>query len=228
MSTILLADPVGTRLMLERTCLMRHPHEIVEARTGSDAVRRARERRPRLILFAGDLVDMDGAAFCAAIRGDATTRETSLLMIVARDSDEAVRRAMAAGANDCLVFPLNRHDLDRKLGIYLHIEPRRDARFLVQARVESARERGFFLGTSVNLSASGMLLEALTDFKIGETVHIRFFLPGVPREIEAQARIVRSEVRPGVRQYGLHFDAIRPEHAECIRTFAVPDGAPEA
>jgi CheY-like chemotaxis protein len=227
MSTILLADPVGTRLMLERTCLMRHPHEIVEARTGSEAVRQARERHPRLILFAGDLVDMDGAAFCRAVRGDASIRNASLLMIVARESDEAVRRSMEAGANDCLIFPLHRHDLDRKLGIYLNIEPRREARFLVQARVESARDRGFFLGTSVNLSASGMLLEALTDFRVGETVHIRFFLPGVPKEVEAQARIVRSEVRPGIRRYGLRFDAIRPDHADRIRSFTRSDGASE-
>ena len=222
MHTILLADPVGTRLMLERTCLMRHPHTVVEARTGSEALLLAREHHPRLILLAGDLIDMDAAAFCRSIRGSGETRETSLLLVVSKESDQTVRAAMEAGANDCLVFPLNRLDLDRKLGIYLNIEPRRDARFLVQAKVESARDRGFFLGTSVNLSASGMLLEALTTFHIGDRIHIRFFLPGNPREIETQATVVRADAHPGVRRYGLHFDAITAGDADLIHFFSAP------
>ena len=222
MHTILLADPVGTRLMLERTCLMRHPYTVVEARTGSEALRLAMERRPRLILFPGDLGDMDAAAFCRSIRGAWATRETSLLLVVSRESDLVVRAAMEAGANDCLLFPLNRLDLDRKLGIYLNIEPRRDARFLVQAKVESARDRGFFLGTSINLSVTGMLLEALTTFQIGDEVRIRFFLPGVPREIAAQACVVRADAHPGVRRYGLRFDAIEAEDADLIRLFSKP------
>lgn len=226
MHTILLADPVGTRLMIERTCLIRHPHAVVEARCGSEALEVARRRRPRLILFPGDMGDMDAAAFCRAIRGDGATRETSLLLVVTRESDQTVCSAMEAGANDCLVFPLNRLDLDRKLGIYLNIEPRRDARFLVQAKVEAVRDRGFFLGTSVNLSASGMLLEALTTFKIGDRVHMRFFLPGVPREIDVQAVVVRADAHPGVRRYGLHFDAIAAADAELIRSYSVP-GAEE-
>lgn len=223
MHTILLADPVGTRLMLERTCLMRHPHAVLEARTGGEALRLARERHPRLILFPGDLGDMDASSFCRSIRGDGATRGTSLLLVVSKENDQTVRAAMEAGANDCVVFPLNRLDLDRKLGIYLNIEPRRDARFLVQAKVESVRDRGFFLGTSVNLSASGMLLEALTTFKSGDRVHIRFFLPGIPREIEAQAEVVRADIHPGVRRYGLRFEAIEVDDADLIRSFSDRD-----
>jgi len=220
MHTILLAEPVGTRRMLERTCLMRHPHAVVEARTGKEALTLAREHHPRLILFAVDLVDLTAVEFCRTIRADEETRETSLLLAVARESDQAVREIMEAGANDCVVFPLNRLDLDRKLGIYLNIEPRRDSRFLVQAKVEAGRDRGFFLGTSVNLSASGMLLEALTPFQVGDPVHIRFFIPGVPHEIEARARVVRSDAQPGVRRYGLHFDSIGAAEAGLIRSFA--------
>lgn len=220
--TILLADPVGTRLMLERTCLIRHPHTVVEARCGSEALSLARRHHPRLIIFPGDMGDMDAPSFCRAIRGDGGTRGTSLLLVVTRKRDQTVRAAMEAGANDCLVFPLNRMDLDRKLGIYLNIEPRRDARFLVQAKVEAVRDRGLFLGTSVNLSASGMLIESLTTFKIGDQVHIRFFLPGNPREIDARAVVVRADAHPGVRRYGLRFDAIAPADAELIRSYSLP------
>jgi CheY-like chemotaxis protein len=220
MPTILLADPVGTRLMLEKTCLMRHRHTVLEARNGAEGLRLAREHHPRLILFAAALEDMDGASFCRAIRGEDGTRATSLLLVVARENDQEVRAIMEAGANDCLVFPLNRLDLDQKIGIYLSIEPRRNARFLVQAKVESASRRGFFLGTSVNLSASGMLMEAFTPFQPGDRVHIRFFLPGIPTEIEAEASVIRSEAHPGVRRYGLHFERISATDADLIRSFA--------
>ena len=221
MKTILLTDPVYTRLMLERTCLSRRGHALLEAHTGSQGLKLAREHHPHLILFPTNLGDLDGAAFCKAIREDPGTRHASLLLVVSNDSDEAVRRVMQAGANDFLTMPLRHWDLDHKLSIFLNIETRKTVRILVQTQVYTPVNRGFLLGTSINVSASGLLLESHAVFAEGASMHLRFFLPGIPKQIDAEARVVRVEKHPGVLRYGLHFDRIEKEDMELLRQFAL-------
>jgi CheY-like chemotaxis protein len=219
MKTILLADPSYTRLMLERTCLGRRGHSIVEAHTGSQGLEQARAHRPHLVLFSYHLGDMNADAFCRAVREDDRTRRTSLLLVVATEPEEIVRRVLGAGANAVITMPLQNAELDEKLATYLNIESRKSVRVIVHTRVQAQSPAGFFLCTSVNLSASGMLLESHAAYAPGTPMDLRFFLPGHPHQIETASHIVRVEEHRGTKCYGVRFDAMDAEHTRLLRQF---------
>ena len=217
MKTILLADPNSTRLLLEKTCLSRRGLHLLEARSGIHALDLAREHLPHLAFFPSQLGDMDGATFCRSIRGDERTRNSSLILVVSNDADEAVNRALQAGANDVLTLPLQPRVLDHKLSVFLNIETRKAVRTLVQVQIYTPERRGLFLGTSVNLSASGMLLESKADHAVGSRLRMQFYLDGHVRPIETEALVARIEFLPGMRRYGLRFETIAAEDARAIR-----------
>ena len=219
MKTILLVDPSYTRLMFEKTCLGRRGHYIVEAHNGAQGLALARAHRPQLILCSFQLGDMAAAAFCRALRDDPRTRRTSLLLVVANEPEETVARVLNAGVNDTLTMPLQNAELDQRLATYLNIESRKSVRVIVQARVQSESPHGFSLGTSVNVSASGMLLETHGGYAEGTQMELRFFLPGHPRQIEAVSRIVRVEERTGESLYGVRFDSIASTDMLLLRQF---------
>ncbi|MEJ5166728.1 MAG: PilZ domain-containing protein [Thermoanaerobaculia bacterium] len=216
---ILLVDPVYTRLLLEKTCLSRKEYQIFTSQKGSEGLKKAREIKPHLILFSSSLGDIDGAIFCKKIREDEETRKTSLLLVVAKEEDHKVSEIMASGCNDFITFPLNKLILDQKLGIYLNIATRKAARIMVQIKIEAKSYQGFHLGTSVNLSKSGMLLETPINLNREEEIFLKFFLPKSLKQIETKAMVVREENLKNLKRYGLKFVEMDPDFEKMVEEF---------
>lgn len=78
--------------------------EIVEASTGSDGLREARENRPDLIILDVGLPDMDGRDAVKTLRQDGD--HTPVLLLTGHDSDDDEVRGLEAGANDYVVKPI--------------------------------------------------------------------------------------------------------------------------
>lgn len=220
---ILIVDPVYTRLLLEKTCLSRKEYKIFTSSIGSEGYQKAKEVKPNLILFSADLVDLDGADFCRKIRSDEETKKTSLILIVAKDDDSKINEIMSSGCNDFITFPLNKLILDQKLGVYLNIATRRAARIMVQMKIETKSFQGFHLGTSINLSKTGMLLETPITLCIGEEIYLKFFLPKNLKQIETKALVVREEKIGNLKRYGLKFINLDSEYERMIDLFTKCD-----
>lgn len=216
---ILVVDPVYTRLLLEKTCLSRKEYQIFTSQKGSEGLQKVREIKPNLVLFSAHLGDMEGADFCKNIRKDEETKKTSLILVVAKDDDHKVSEIMASGCNDFITFPLNKLILDQKLGIYLNIATRKAARIMVQIKIETKSYQGFHLGTSVNLSKSGMLLETPINLNKGEEIFLKFFLPKNLKKIETKALVVREEDFKNLKRYGLKFIEINQDFEKIIEEF---------
>lgn len=216
---ILIVDPVYTRLLLEKTCLSRKEYKIFTSQKGSEGLQIAGEIKPNLILFSSHLGDIDGASFCKSIRKDEETKKTSLILVVAKDDDHKVSEIMASGCNDFITFPLNKLILDQKLGIYLNIATRKAARIMVQIKIEAKSHQGFHLGTSVNLSKSGMLLETPINLNKGEEIFLKFFLPKTLKQVETKAMVVREENFKNLKRYGLKFLELDREYEKIIENF---------
>jgi CheY-like chemotaxis protein len=93
--------------------------EVVTALTGKVAISRAKEYRPDLVLLDVMLPDMDGYEVCNELRDLPGTSLTPIIFISAVSSDKHVQRAMAAGATDYLVKPLNTADIKELVNRYL-------------------------------------------------------------------------------------------------------------
>ncbi len=155
---ILLVDHSRGSLMFQETILRRRETIIITALSGSEALLKARDEQPQLVIFSFDLFDMTAPEFCREIRSDSVTRGISLLLVSERETDHP-DLCLAAGCNDVIYRPLQRIELDGKVQKLTSIPVRRELRTITKIEVSLEKNGRFYLGRSVNVSSTGMLIE---------------------------------------------------------------------
>ncbi|PYQ61372.1 MAG: hypothetical protein DMF58_05145 [Acidobacteria bacterium] len=216
---ILLVDQSRGALLFQETILRRREALISTALAGSEGLQKAREEQPQLIMFGFDLFDMSAPEFCREIRSDERTRTISLLLVCERDNAQHEDLCLAAGANDVIYRPLQRHDLDAKINRLTTIPTRRDLRTLTRIEVSLEKNGRFLIGRSLNISATGMLLELDRVLPGDGKLRLHFYLPGEPTPLQIEAEVLRSEFVGTMAKYGLHFVEVNDEERERIEKF---------
>lgn len=89
--------------------------EVVTARDGEEAVERAREHQPALILLDIDMPRKDGYQACEEIKGDPTTRSARVIILTAFAQEFQKRRALAAGADEVMTKPFSPRKLRERI-----------------------------------------------------------------------------------------------------------------
>jgi len=87
--------------------------ELHEAADGLEALEVARREQPTLVFLDVDMPELDGISACRALREDARTGETTIVMLTAAHGDSVERRAEEAGADLFLTKPFSPLDLLR-------------------------------------------------------------------------------------------------------------------
>jgi PAS domain S-box-containing protein len=109
---ILVVDDHKDRLHIHSRLLRQAGYRILEAATGSEGLRIAREQRPDLVLLDAVLTDMDGLEVCRRIKADDDLAGTFVLLLSPHHSASDKRASgleasgLEAGADDHLVFPV--------------------------------------------------------------------------------------------------------------------------
>jgi len=216
---ILLVDQSRGALLFQETILRRREAVISTAIAGSEGLKKARDEQPQLIMFGFDLFDMSAPEFCREIRSDERTRGISLLLVCERDAAQHQDLCLAAGCNDVIYRPLQRNDLDAKITSLTTIPSRRDLRTLTRIEVSLEKSGRFLIGRSLNISATGMLLE-LDRVLPGEgALRLHFYLPGEPSPMQIDAEVLRAEFVGTMAKYGLRFTELGEEERERIERF---------
>lgn len=78
---------------------------IVTANRGQEALHKAREWRPHLVVLDINIPDGDGFEVCERLAASKECRHTIVLAMTSDSNPERVRRIVAAGARECLVKP---------------------------------------------------------------------------------------------------------------------------
>ena len=190
--------------MFQETILRRRETIIITALSGSEALLKARDEQPQLIIFAFDLFDMTAPEFCREIRSDAATRGVSLLLVCERETDHA-DLCLAAGCNDIIYRPLQRVELDGKVQKLTSIPVRRELRTITKIEVSLEQNGRFYLGRSVNVSSNGMLIEVDRVLPGDGRIRLHFFLPGDAKPMQIEAEVLRAEFAGSMAKYGVHF-----------------------
>lgn len=116
---ILIVDDSVTSLMWQKMILKGGPYEVITAQDGEEAVAKAVEERPDLILLDVVMPRLDGLGACKAIRQNAVTRETPIIMVTTRADMESMEQAFANGCNDYVTKPIDKLELLTKIEAYL-------------------------------------------------------------------------------------------------------------
>ena len=108
---ILIVEDNPKNLKLVRDILQVTGYQTVEAETGEEGVRLARERQPALILMDIQLPGMSGIEALGRLRADATTRTIPVIAVTASVMAQDRERVMAAGFDGFQGKPISVREL---------------------------------------------------------------------------------------------------------------------
>ena len=108
--TILVADDEPDMLRFLKSQLSSHYH-VLEAVDGQQAIEKATQFLPELILLDMMMPEKDGLQACREIREHASTRSTPIILLTARADEETKLAALSAGASDFLAKPFSSTEL---------------------------------------------------------------------------------------------------------------------
>jgi CheY-like chemotaxis protein len=119
MKKVLVADDKAAGRELIRTVLEQCGHSVFEAGDGAEAVRKAREILPDLILLDLHMPVLDGFAAFQELRGDERFAATPIVALTASAMQGDRELAMSAGFTGYLAKPISlnvlRSEIDRLL-----------------------------------------------------------------------------------------------------------------
>jgi CheY-like chemotaxis protein len=92
-----------------------HGYKVSTAEDGEEALAKARELRPALILLDLALPKVDGWEVARRLRADEGTKNLVILALTAHALDELGRRAIAMGCDGLVTKPVIPRELERRV-----------------------------------------------------------------------------------------------------------------
>jgi CheY-like chemotaxis protein len=108
---ILLVDDSRTALMIERMILAQRSYDLVTASDGEEALTRAREERPDLILMDVVMPRLDGFSATRRLRAEPSTAAIPIILVTTRGEPSQVETGFVAGCSDYVTKPINSMEL---------------------------------------------------------------------------------------------------------------------
>ena len=104
---VLIVEDNEKNRKLVRDTLQFKGYRTIEAETGEDGVRVAREQQPALILMDIQLPGIDGITALGQLRADAATRAIPVIAVTASAMTQDRQKIMAAGFDGYQTKPIN-------------------------------------------------------------------------------------------------------------------------
>ncbi len=112
---ILVVDDEVESVKLIGLMLQRRGYEIVAARSGTQALEKARMDRPDLVILDVMMPDMDGFEVCRQLRADPITVSLPIIMFTAKTMVDDKVAGFQAGADDYLTKPVHPEELASRI-----------------------------------------------------------------------------------------------------------------
>jgi CheY-like chemotaxis protein len=117
---ILLVDDSCTARLVNRMIFsQKSNYTLISAVDGKEAVERAREEKPDLILMDIVMPRMTGLEACRVLKKDQVTSKIPVILLTTRGEEQYVQEGYASGCSDYLTKPVNDVELLDLLRAYL-------------------------------------------------------------------------------------------------------------
>lgn len=100
---------------ITRAALRRADFDVVVAGNGREALARAAEARPDVVLLDWMMPEMDGPETCARLKADPATRDVPVIFFTARAHADDERQARALGACGVIFKPFDAFELGARV-----------------------------------------------------------------------------------------------------------------
>ncbi len=135
---ILVADDEPVNLALIKRRLEWEHYVIHTAQDGGEAVTRAREVLPDLIILDVMMPVLDGLQACRLLKDEGETRDIPVIFLSALDDMETKVNGLSAGANDYISKPFSAEELVARVGVAIRLKRERDR---LRLSAEEARRK---------------------------------------------------------------------------------------
>jgi hypothetical protein len=227
MTKVLIVAGPDLTSKLERTVVWRSDVERVFAPDLASAFPVACDAQPKLVILDGapqeEVVDI-----LRRFRADGLTRRMSLAVLRQSASVPEVEALRRAGANIVFAGDALPYLWDAWLDELLEVPRRRvvrvPLRLDVWSRFDPTAEP--LLGSIVDISIKGILLETAEPVEVGTKLDLAFRLPGDTTDLRIVAQVIRQEPgEQGRARSGVEFLIVREAVRDRIRAFV--EGEPE-
>lgn len=108
---ILVVEDNEQNAVLFKDILALHGYEVIEARNGEEAVKKAVEEKPDLVLMDIQLPVMDGMTAARAIKADPAARDIKIIAVTSYALKGDKEKMLEAGFADYIAKPINTREL---------------------------------------------------------------------------------------------------------------------
>lgn len=112
---ILIVDDEMDTLMPLKKSLEAEDYIVIGATNGYEAIDKAKNEIPDLILLDLMMPEMDGYEVCARLKKDTITKNIPLIMLTARDAVRDKVKGLDTGADDYVTKPFNLNELKARI-----------------------------------------------------------------------------------------------------------------
>jgi CheY-like chemotaxis protein len=116
---LLVDDSYTARLVSRMIFSQKSNYVLISAIDGKEAVERARQEKPDLILMEIVMPRMTGLEACRVLKQDKETEKIPVILLTTRGEEQYVQEGYASGCSDYLTKPVNDAELLDLLKAYL-------------------------------------------------------------------------------------------------------------
>lgn len=219
---LLLVDDTELFLAMEQTYLTRNDFVLHTARSGMEALDRARALMPDLILLDLHMPDIPGDQVCRRLKEDSLYQKIPIVIATAEKNRPTLARCIEAGCDAFILKPFNREQLLRTIQELLVIAQRRHRRVPVQIPCTVRIEDEELQSSIQNISEGGAFIEVGIPPEKETILDLEFTLPRVHYMFSTQVVVrwassfLRMTSHPGM---GVEFLTVSGGEEEILRTF---------
>ena len=188
--SLLIVDDVELFLQLEISYLGRDNFDIHTARSGSEALEKARSLMPDLILLDLFMPDMNGDEVCRRLKEDPRTSSIPIVIISSGSKQRSRVDTTDAGCDGLIFKPVRRDVLLSIVEEHLGISIRRWDRATLTIPCAVEYEGEHFDSNILSLSAEGAFIEMDLQNVTGDILQISFTLPGTDIHVEVRSGVL--------------------------------------
>ena len=104
---LLLAEDDPDIQLVARMSLKRAGFDVTVAGNGNEALRRAAESKPDVILLDWMMPELDGLETCARLKADSALRDVPVIFLTAKSQESEIARGLALGALGYITKPFD-------------------------------------------------------------------------------------------------------------------------
>jgi DNA-binding response OmpR family regulator len=227
MIKIIVSSDIKASIAQQESFFDRADVRVFTADSNEEALKIHQAEKVNLIIAQLKRLGMTSQQFCSLIRTNLEL-STVLIIIICANIRSEIEESSKCKADSVLTRPFNTEVLLENAQDLLGISLRAALRVLLQVTVEGTIGALSFFCRSVNISATGMLIETEQSLTMGDSITCSFFLPQSAQIIASAEviRIIKQSRGFAPNLFGIRFIRIDPEARRAVEEFIKKNASP--